>query len=330
MSGSAGKGIRRTAHGWQVYARVRGQFRSKHLPADSTPEELQRERDRLTLGYTLAPKGGTLADDVAAYLSARRTMRSYQDRKLHLEQWAAEIGPVPRGIVTSLDVRRVLERWKEQGLSPASLNRRRTALMSFYSVIEPGGHNPAKLVPRYRETVKPLQLPTRANVLKTIAAIGTGKKGQVTRARLLVLAWTGWPAAQLMRLEPKDIKWRQRAVYLRGRRKGSGSRDAILPLLPQALAALRQFRDVDAWGEFSTSGMHKSVRHACKVLKLPRWHPYALRHLFLSEMAALTRDDRVVAELGMHTSPAQTRRYTESTVSARLTAALKLAGQQFS
>lgn len=325
------RGIRRTGSGWQVFVRVRGEFRSKHFPPDTELSELKAERNTLRLQQKPAgtDKAGTLAVDVAAYLSARKTMRSLADRTLHLEEWRDALGrDRSRHDVTPIEIRRVLDDWKaEKKLSAGSLNRRRTALMSLYTDLDPNTPNPVRAVPRSREQTKPLRLPTRADVLRTIAKIGrdsnrtaTGPvlKGAQTRARLLVLAWTGWPAAQLMRLTRDDIRWRDKTAHLRGRQKGTGTRDAVLPLLPQAIAALRELDRLDAWGEFSTSALHKSVTAACKALGIRRWHPYALRHLFLSEMAEITKDDRVVAELGMHTSPAQTRRYTQSGLKDRL------------
>lgn len=335
------RGIRRTVSGWQVYVRVRGEFRSKHFPPDADLVDMRQWRDDQKQRAALRPKTptpGTLAADVAAYLKARATMRSIKDRTLHLEQWRDALGPHrTRASVTPLDVRRVLEDWKAAGMSHPSLNRRRTALMSFYTVTDPEGANPARLVPRLREAVTPLRLPSRDTILKVIARIGTDKnrksaapvlKGRKTRARLLVLAWTGWPAAQLMRLKRQDVHWREKTALLRGRRKGSGSRDVILPLLPKAISALRDLDRVDGWGAFSTSALHKSVTRACKALGLPPFNPYKLRHRFLSDIASLTKDDRVVAELGMHTSPAQTRRYTEATVDRRLTDALTLAAKR--
>ncbi len=335
------RGIRKTPSGWQVYARVRGEFRSKHFAPETDLATLKGARDDLRLHAIPRDehRSGTIAADVAAYLDARQAMRSIADRTHHLEEWRDALGAHKSRLdVTPFDVRRVLEQWaREKKLKPASLNRRRTALMSFYTVIDPDGYNPARRVARWREHVEPFRLPNRSDVLTVIANIGVDKnrkdrgevlKGAKTRARLSVLAWTAWPAAQLMRLKRTDVNFRARTALIRGRQKGAGTRDTILPLLPQAVAALREMKRLDAWGPFSTSAMHSSVARTCKKLGLTPWHPYALRHLLLSEIAALARDDRAVAELGMHTSPAQTRRYTESTVPRRLTDALKAVAEK--
>lgn len=325
------RGIRQTGSGWQVYVRVRGEFRSKHFPPDTELEDLKQWRDETQfLTPRNAPLPGTLAGDVAKYLKVRAGMRSIQDRTLHLEDWRDALGPRrDRHAITPLDIRSVLEDWRTaKKLSNPSLNRRRTALMSLYTVLDPSTPNPVRLVPRYRETTKPLRLPSRADILSAIDTIGRDKnrtskadvlKGRLTRARLLALFWTGWPAAQLMRLRKSDIHWQEQTALVRGRQKGSGTRDVILPLVPQAVTALKQLQALDALGEsFSTSSLHKSLKAACVKLGLPAFNPYALRHRFLTDLALLTRDDRTVAELGMHTSAAQTRRYTESSVPQRL------------
>ncbi len=337
------RGIRKTRSGFQVYVRVKGEFRSKHFPPDTDLVELRAWRDerkaRAKFRAAQAPKAGTLAADIDDYLDTCVSMRSNADRTLHLHQWRDALGPnQSRKAVTAFDVRRVLEDWKAtKKLSDASLNRRRTALMSFYAAMEPDGANPARLVKRKREHVKPLILPSRAIILKVIAAVGRDKnrkakgrvlKGEITRARLLVLAWTGWPAAQLMRLSRKDVHWRDKTALLRGRRKGAGTRDTILPLLPQAVSALRELDRLKSWGPFSTSSMHKSVTRTCQKLGVPVFNPYKMRHRFLTDIATITKDDRAVSELGMHTSPAQTKRYTEGSVSTRLTDALAVAASR--
>jgi hypothetical protein len=215
------RGIRRTGSGWQVYVRVRGEFRSKHFPPETPLEDLRQWRDETKerKPRNLPPTPGTLAADVARYLKARGSMRSIKDRTLHLEQWRDALGPRrDRAAVTPFEIRAVLEDWKvAKKLSAGSLNRRRTALMSLYTVLDPSAVNPVRLVPRMRETTRPLRLPSRADVLAVIDVIGRDKnrtskaevlKGRKTRARLLVLAWTAWPAAQLMRLKKSDIHWR--------------------------------------------------------------------------------------------------------------------------
>jgi hypothetical protein len=47
MTASVSPGIRRTKHGWQVYVTVRGEFVSKHFPAETPLAFLRDYRDAL-------------------------------------------------------------------------------------------------------------------------------------------------------------------------------------------------------------------------------------------------------------------------------------------
>lgn len=327
------KGIRRTGSGWQCYVRIAGEFRSKHFPPDTDVADLkdwiatQKARHQLKdeLARPVPVPAGTLAADATAYLEAVRAMRSIKDRRYHVGLWVAALGPLrPRSDITTIEIRGVLADWRDQGLSLASLNRRRTALLHLWTTLDGKSQpSPVRDVPRFREHARPLVLPTVPQALKAIHAV---RGRTASQARLLVLLWTGWPAAQLMRLTPEDIDWRRRTALVRGRQKGTGTRDKRLPLLPHAVAALKALKASAGFGPFSTSALHSTLHRACDATGVSRFHPYALRHLFLSTVAASAKDDRVVAELGMHTSLSQTRRYTEQSVAPRLSAGLAKVG----
>jgi integrase len=330
-------GIRRTPYGWQAYVSVDGEWRSKRFPRDADLDEMLRWRDAEKRRSVWAvrqdkPDKGTLAADATDYLKAVASMPSFVDRKFHIDAWVDTLGKdANRRDITPMMIRQALEGWRiTDQLSNASLNRRRTALMHFYRVVDPMGANPVQSVPRYREQIPTWHLPTMAQAARAISFVGSDlhraqwRVGTKTRARLAALLWTGLPASQLMAIEPRDIDWQARTLLVRGRRKGRGTRDRRLPLLPRAVAALRRMVKADALGKFSTSGMHKSLRHACDKAGVPRCGVHDLRHVFGSFVARTVKDDRVVAELLMHTSPNQTRRYTEDSVPARLTDALAM------
>jgi integrase len=327
------KGIRRTAFGWQVYARVRGEFRSKHYPPDTPITTLRLRREELRARGVLqidepSRDGPTFAEDCETYLAAVRGMPTYSDRAYRIAQWRNAFGgDRARSTIMSVEIRQQLEAWRTREprpLSHGSLNTRRTALMHLWTVLDgKSAPNPVRDVPRYREEPPPLRLPTLAQAIRAVEAVGTHGPRAATRARLLVLLWTGWPAAQLMRLDPQDIHWREGTVTLTPRRKGQGTAARTLPLLPEALAALREVARLKAWGAFSTSSMHSMLAMACARVKVPTFHPYALRHLFLTRVALASRDDRVVAELGLHSDPRQSRRYTEQSVDPRVAEGLR-------
>lgn len=321
------KGIRRTASGWQVYTKKGGRWRSKHFPPDTPEATLRREYAKLDARATLnqdTPKvidGNTLADDVARYLDAIAGMTTFTDRAYRIRQWRDALGhDLTRQEITPLMIRRQLERWRADGKAAGTLNLYRTALMHFFTVTDPEGPNPVKRVPRYREIPPPLRLPTIAQAKKAIERLSPHGK---SRARLLVLLWTGWPPSQLMRITAADLNLKKQMTRLPARHKGAGVAASWKPLLPQAVAALKAFHKLDAYGPFSTHSLLKRLHEACTRAKVKPFRTYDLRHLFLTTIATIAKDDRLVAELAQHSDIRQTRRYTEQSVDPRLLAGMK-------
>jgi integrase len=330
-------GLRRTAKGWQVYANVRGKFVSKHFPPGTSLEAvrdgLKTLRAMAHLGFASPKAAGqtTLAEDVREYLKAKAGMPSIQVRTKHMQDWVERLGKTrDRATVTSLEIRQHLEVWRvtnrpgwARPIREGTVNRRRTALMDFYTVMNGrSGANPVRDIPRYHEEELPLVLPSREDALRAIDSMWTGC---LTQARMRVMLWTGWPNAVLKRLRPVDVQWRTASVTVHGRKKGGGTRPKTLPLCPQAVEALRAFAAVKAWGPFSSGSIRKQWHAACVRVGMPTCRPYDLRHLFVTTIVNCSKDERGASELAMHSSPIQTRRYSRAAASTRATAALQAA-----
>lgn len=287
-------------------------------------KEWQEEvRVRARLGADLPPPDSTFADEARQYLAQVRSMPTYEWRKTDIERWVRVLGrDRDRHSITAPEIRQHLEQWRADGYAANTVNHRRTALMHLFSVLDgKSAPNPARDVPRYRESVRP----PRALAPQIIDALLSYMPESVTKARIALMAWTGWPHAQIMRLTPKDIDW-DRAVYIHARLKGQGVKGRWLPVLPQGWTALRQFKKLGAWGEFSPSSMRKSLRLAAAKLSKAKdtpgdtksivedITPYDLRHSFLTMVALLTGNARAVQTLGLHSDPRQSNRYTEAAV----------------
>lgn len=358
-SGALERGIRRDAHGLQAYVFVNGRQRAKRFPLDTPIGHIRawREDQRVGARHQLeigdeAPGG--FRRDVRAYLDTITDMPTFEERKYRMAQWVEAFGLRSRHSITPAEIRQQLARWKRTGrydggpLSGASLNRRRTDLMHFYTVMNGrGAANPVKDVPAYPEHAGDQ---VRAHPWRVwyrlLARIGSrrwasrrpGHQGQrapdsKTRARLRLMLWTGWPHKQIAQLTPRDIDWAQGRVRVSRRQKGRGGHPAKwIPVLPPALVALRAFERADAWGPFSASSMHSALARAVAAENawrtrwrrptLPAIRPYDARHSALTLMATLTSDERVLQELALHSSASQTRRYTEGATEARLQAAI--------
>ena len=291
---------------------------------------------RLDVSLPTLEAGDTFLSDARAYLELVRDMPSFTDRKRDIEAWAEVFGRRPRATVTAREIQLQLDRWKRNGradgrpMSPSTLNHRRTALMHLYTRLDGrSAANPVKDVPPYDEgdDDEVFRSLDYGLIYRLLALV---EKGSQTRARLRLMAWTGWPHAIMMRLRPEDIDPGQRRVYIRRRRKGKGMKGRWIPLLPPAWRALEEFIRLNCWGTFSQPSMRKSLLRAAEKLTAHRRRfdpaapaivvtPYHLRHSFGTLAALIVRDDRALEELLM---TKKIRRYTEAATSPRLSGAI--------
>lgn len=187
-------------------------------------------------------------------------------------------------------------------------------------------------------------------ILMAIPAAAVGKKKDGTRtlgkgvprpapnkARLRVIAYTGIPHATLklltrtsVTLFPLDADGQETGgtVLLPPRKKGKKRRRAqdkplpeLLPLIPPAAAAFREFDRLNCWGPFSNSSMWKMFQRACATLKIEGLTPYDFRHSFLTAVYAETKDLRVTGTFGIHRSERTSKRYTLAAVAPHVAAA---------
>lgn len=339
------RNARPTAYGWQFYTRIDGELQTEHFrfaELKNGKDPTQREVDdwiglrrAIAAGAVETPEdeqGTTFADDVRLYLAQVTSMTTYAERERDVGLWLDALGrDRDRKSITASEVRTQLEAWRKDGYAASTCNHKRTALMHLFTVLDGRrAPNPAADVPRYREP----QAPPRALSMPAVRAILAAMPECQTKARLLVMAWTGWPQKQIANLQPSDIAWKK-AVFIRGRSKGQGVPGMWLPVLPQGWTALRLFKKLGCWGAFSTSSMRMSFRRAAaRVLKdkhttkaisaeIADITPYQLRHSFGTLVSGVTGDDRAVQTLMLHSDIRQTHRYTSATVNSRTADALR-------
>jgi integrase len=337
-------GIRIKNGKYQAYVRVHGALKAKTFPLDTKLQTIHhwREDARVSLrkGTYEVVTGQTLAQDARRYLGLIESLVSLADRTYHVNQWVAVFGHRIRASLTPVEIRQQLERWRATGsasggpLSPATLNLRRTALLALYTTLD-GKHlpNPVKAVPPYREVERPLDLPTHDEAQRAIAAIWPAKYRPdvppLSQARLWVLYWTGWPSSTLARVTARDIRSDECAVLLHGRAKGSGTAPRLVPVSPQAMAALEHLDELGGLGAFDGSSLNHTLRLGCRKAKVTPFRVYALRHLFGTTLAMHSSDLRGVAELMGHADPRQTLRYTRHAASERARSTLADAAAGF-
>ena len=63
-------------------------------------------------------------------------MPTYKERAAHLALWCAEFGPRNRHTITSVEISTVISRWLTAGLAASTVNNRRAALQSLWTVLD--------------------------------------------------------------------------------------------------------------------------------------------------------------------------------------------------
>lgn len=325
-------GIRRVPKGWQAYVWVvdathkNGGFQaSARFPPETTISEMKAWRMKRKLNVLDVVPVETFADDAAAYLARDKVQRmpTRQERESHIQEWVTVFGRRDRKDIQPYEIQAALDRLRAK-YEPATVNKRRTALMDLWTVLD-GRHqaNPVKATTAYAEPTPEARAPALSDVLRILHEMPSSTDyATKCRARIRVIAWTGWPHAVLKRIQPSDLHLHRSMAFVPARRKGQGAPARWLPLLPEAVAALRAFKKADAFGPFSNSSLHKRFKKVRDRLKLPHVRPYDFRHFFGTLIATITRDERAVQDLMLLETVEMARRYTKAATDPRTQAAV--------
>lgn len=305
------KGIRRDRYGFRAYVKVGTHQREKRYPADTAAKVMQDWRDETRVALrALKPSAdapGTFADAVARYLKQVAAMPTYAERERHLTLWLDALGRnTLRADITAGDIRAVLQGWRAAGLEPATCNKRRSALMHLWTVLDgKGASNPVRNVKKFR-VADPVP---RGRDPHVIDAALKARPHSRTRAVCRVLLWTGMRPVELERAERDDVDFHQKIAVIR---TAKGGRTRVIPLTSQAVQAWKEFDHADCWGNIPSAAPMNRL--------LKKWtgmdvRIYDLRHSYGTALAL--RDTRldVIGALMGHSTLELTKRYTLAAVS---------------
>jgi len=331
-----GKHIERTPHGFRASLRIAGVLHQQRFPQDTPLYEIKKWLLTTEMRYRRQPgrKTGRFEDDARAYLETVRAMPTFEQRRQHIDEWIAVFGARRRDSITGDDIAAQLHAWRsmprtitkrggkqvEITLSAAAVNKRRTALMHMYSVLDgKAERNPVRDAPKFAE---PAPAP-RGLAFETLARIFRQMPASKSKARLMVIAYTGIPPAQLRTIQPSDVDLVRGTVAVEGRRKGKGTAGRIVPLIPQAITAFRLMAREDAWGPFTLPPLARALDRARKAAKVKAHiRPYDLRHSFGTEVYRRTGDIRATQILLDHSTERLSHRYTVAAQESRVQAAI--------
>lgn len=352
------KGIQRTATGFRAYVRLKGfPLQTKRFPPTTAPEVMRawRELTRAKLlirrdeGKADEPLPGTFRADARRYLDAVAAMRSIKDRRRDIAVWVALFADRPRASIRRDEIQAQRDRWALYGprlvqrtvngtvvfveiaepLSASAINHRLRALSNLWTVLD--GRRAPNPVRDVAEVDEP-DLAPRALSYKTIDKVLKAMADSASKARLMVMAYTGIRPAQLMRLTPADVDLHAKTVTLPSSRKGKKHRRTpTKPLTKDGVKAFRLFQREHAWGRvvdgrclgWSQSALGKAWRRACRKAGVKDTRAYDLRHSFGTRMLLQTKNLATVAEFLDHGDLRTTQRYTLAAKHVLMTEAAK-------
>ncbi len=245
-------------------------------------------------------------------------MPTVGERTRHLELWTTALGAhVPRATITAAEIRTVLHEWRSNGLGAATCNKRRTALMHLWSVLDgKGASNPVRDVPKFRP---PDALPRGRDPHAIDAQLKRAPRCR-SRACCRVMLWTGMRPVELHRAQPDDVNRKDKLVVVR---TAKGGQARVVPLTPQALDAWKEFADAGCWEPDVTVGkriIHRIPTAAPMNRLVKKWtglsdlRVYDQRHTYGTGLARRkTRLDVIGALMG-HSTLELTKRYTLAAV----------------
>jgi integrase/recombinase XerC len=303
-------GIIRDKWGYRAYVKVGKLQREKRYKPDTSLKTMQAWRDECRVALRkLRPEAGaagTLRGDVTRYLEQVRAMPTYAERSRHLDLWITALGATtPRARIASADIRTILHRWRHDGLEPATCNKRRSALMHLWTVLDgKGASNPVRDVPKFPP---PPSLPLGRDPHGLDAKLKLAPLCR-SRASARVLLWTGMRPCELQRAEPSDLNLRGATVIVR---TAKGGRVRMVPLTSQAIQAWKEFVSEDAWHHVPQSS--PLGRWLKKIIGQPI-RVYDLRHSYGTALALRGTRLDVIASLMGHSTLELTKRYTLAAV----------------
>jgi integrase/recombinase XerC len=219
-------------------------------------------------------------------------------------------------------VRRYAARAHRRGLSGRSIQRRLSAVRSFYNYLlreSLVSHNPAHDVSAPKTESR---LPDTLNVddMSRLLDVREQDALLIRDAAMLELMYSsGLRLAELTGLDTGDIDLRQRLVRVTGK----GAKTRVLPVGAKAIAALQAWLQMRPAGtdaalfttrkgrRLSARAVQDRVRRLALRQGVPgKVHPHTLRHSFASHLLESSGDLRAVQELLGHADISTTQVYT--------------------
>ncbi len=250
------------------------------------------------------------------------TLDGYRRDLQALSAWAQDRGSGEVASLCDADIRAFVAAEHRRGLSPKSLQRRLSAVRSYYRWLLRHGRIAANPAAAVRAPRAPRKLPQvlDPDEAKGLVEVPTDVPlGLRDRAMLELFYSSGLRLAELCTLRWRDLQLDEGLVSVLGK----GRRQRIVPVGSHARAALREWRrdsggsdDAPVFpgrggGPITPRAVQIRMRQLAQRQGLfKRVHPHLLRHSFASHVLESSGDLRGVQELLGHADISTTQIYT--------------------
>jgi len=264
--------------------------------------------------------------------ASEHTLRAYRRDLDELLAFTEERGLVEPAELTPRTLRAFLVRLDERGLARSSIQRKLSAIRSFFKALEREGLvgvNPTKGLRQGRAT-RPLPKALTTGELEALleAPDTNTHRGRRDRALLELCYSAGTRAAETVGIDLVDIDFRREVVRVRGK----GRKERLAPLGSHAVQALRGYLQDPArpspapanphavflnprGGRLTTRTLGRVVEQAVLQAGLARRAtPHTLRHSFATHLLNAGADLRSVQELLGHAHLVTTQIYTHVSI----------------
>ncbi|HMP92257.1 MAG TPA: tyrosine-type recombinase/integrase [Phnomibacter sp.] len=266
----------------------------------------------------------------------RSSLHSIEAYKTDLTQFASFLNSqfavyeVPH--IQSGFIRTWLAWLKEQGVSTRTLNRKISALRSWYKHLRRQGYQGVNPLQAVVAPKQPNRLPQYVEVhqmenLWSAVTFEDGFAGVADKLMLMLLYHTGIRRAELMGLKVQHVNVPQRLIKVLGK----GSKERMLPINDELAYCiedyLKQKQQLPAGynTEFllvRPNGQPLYARYVynrvhfylSQITTLAKKSPHILRHSFATHLANAGADMNAIKELLGHSSLAATQVYTHNTI----------------
>ncbi len=264
---------------------------------------------------------------------ARHTVISYEnDLNGFFSFFCLQYGESELKAVKPAYIRSWLAELKSNGLSSKSINRKISALKSFFKFQLKQGAvevSPMTTIVSPKQSKRLPQFVDKKDTATLFEQVEfeEGWNGQTARMVMELLYHTGMRQAELIGLKENQLDWSRSQLKVLGK----GGKERIIPVNNQLATSLRQYQQNKKLLEANTIVPELLVRENGKPL-YPKWvyntvkkyltlvttiekkSPHVLRHTFATHLTNNGADLNAVKELLGHSSLAATQIYTHNTI----------------